>query len=98
MSVFVRSFGPVVDLDALIRLGLDPDPGLAFLLLVALATFALLYASVVLATAAGVVNRNSTLLRNAQPAQNRKSGKVNRRGVRNLNPFGLLVIIGFVIA
>ena len=95
---FVRSFGPVVDLDALIRLGLDPDAGLAFLLLVALATFALLYASVVLATAAGVVNRNSTLLRNAQPARDRDSVKINRRGVRNLNPFGLLVIIGFVIA
>jgi hypothetical protein len=98
MRSFVRSFGPVVDLDALIRLGLDPDPGLAFLLLVALATFALLYASVVLATAAGVVNRNSTLLRNAQPAPKRRSVQDNRRGVRNLNPFGLLVIIGFVIA
>jgi hypothetical protein len=94
----VRSVGPVVDLDALIRLGLDPDPGLAFLLLVALATFALLYASVVLATAAGVVNRNSTLLRNAQPAANRKAVTINRRGVRNLNPFGLLVIVGLMIA
>jgi hypothetical protein len=79
-------------------LGLDPDPGLAFLLLVALATLALLYASVVLATAAGVVNRNSTLLRDAQPERIKKLVKFNRRGVRSLNPFGLLVIIGVVIA
>jgi hypothetical protein len=89
---------PLVDVPALIRLGLDPDPGLAFLLLVALATFALLYASVVLATAAAIVNRNSTLLRNAQPAASRKSVRIDRRGVRNLNPFGLLVIIGLTIA
>lgn len=95
---YVHSPGSVVDVEALIRLGLDPDPGLAFLLLVALATFALLYASVVLATAAGVVNRNSTLLRNAQPAPYRRRVRINRRGVRNLNPYGLLVIIGFVIA
>ena len=95
---FVKSLGPVVDIDALIRLGLDPDPGLAFLLLVALATFALMYASVVLATAAGVVNRNSTLLRAAQPVHDGKSVKFNRRGVRSLNPFGLLAIAGFVIA
>jgi hypothetical protein len=95
---FVASSGPVVDEKALIRLGLDPDPGLAFLLLVALATLALLYASVVLATAAGVVNRNSTLLRDAQPERIKKLVKFNRRGVRSLNPFGLLVIIGVVIA
>ena len=95
---FVRDFGPALDEDALIRLGLDPDPGLAFLLLVALATFALLYASVVLATAAGVVNRNSTLLRNVQLASIVQPVKINHRGVRNLNPFGLVIIIGSVIA
>jgi hypothetical protein len=98
LESYVKTLGAVVDINALIRLGLDPDPGLAFLLLVALATFALLYASVVLATAAGVVNRNSTLLRSAQPANERKPVKINRRGVRNLNPFGLLAIFGFVIA
>jgi hypothetical protein len=98
LKPLIGSTGPVIDVKALIRLGLDPHPGLAFLLLVALATFALLYASVVLATAAGVVNRNSTLLRAAQPAPNRRAVKRNHRGVRNLNPFGLLLIIGLVVA
>jgi len=109
-----QPFGAAVDLKALIRLGLDPDPGLAFLLLVAVATVALLYTSVVLATSAGIVNRNSTLLRNAQaaPIQNpvipdlpeirqtdpRGIHPMNRRGIRHMNPFGLLAVVGVVIA
>jgi len=109
-----QSFGAAVELKALIRLGLDPNPGLAFLLLVAVATATLLYTSVVLATSAGIVNRNSTLLRNAQaaPIQNpviadlpeirqpdpRGIHPMNRRGIRHMNPFGLLAVVGVVIA
>lgn len=109
-----QPFGAAVDLKALTRLGLDPDPGLAFLLLVAVATLALLYTSVVLATSAGIVNRNSTLLRDAQPApirnlvttdlgeiyQTDRDGihPTNRRGIRHMNPFGLLAVVGVLIA
>ena len=109
-----QPFGAALDLKALTRLGLDPDPGLAFLLLVAVATLALLYTSVVLATSAGIVNRNSTLLRNAQPAPGRNPvttdlGEIyptnrdgihpaNRRGIRHMNPFGLLAVVGVLIA
>jgi hypothetical protein len=97
------SFGQTVDLKALVQLGLDPDPGLAFLLLVALATLALLYASVVLATAAGIVNRNSTLLRRAQPSSQQPpkrlaAVKFNRRGIPHMNPFGLLGAAAIVVA
>jgi len=93
-----RSFKQAVDLRALIQLGVDPDTGLAFLLLVAVATFALLYVSAVLATAAGVVNRNSTLLRRAESGSAAVSVRSNRRGIRHMNPFGLLVVTGCVIA
>ena len=59
----IESFASSLDVSALEDLALDPDPGLAFLLLIALATFALLYTAVVLATSASVVNRNSAVLR-----------------------------------
>ena len=59
----VQSFAPSLDVAALEDLALDPDPGLAFLLLVALATFTLLYACAVLATGAAIVSRNSAILR-----------------------------------
>jgi hypothetical protein len=52
-----------LDVSALEDMALDPDPGLAFLLLVAVATLALLYSGVVLATSTGIVNRNSAVLR-----------------------------------
>ena len=55
-----------LDVSQLEALGLEPNPGLAFLLLVTLATLTLLYSCGVLATGAGVVNRNSAVLRQAQ--------------------------------
>jgi hypothetical protein len=55
-----------LDVAQLEDLGLDPNPGLAFLLLVTLATVTLLYSCVVLATSAGIVNRNSAVLRQAR--------------------------------
>src|SRR5262249_8110886 len=48
-------------------------------------------------TAAGVVNRNSTLLRNSQPAPNGKWVRFDHRGMCNPNPFGLLIIIGVAV-
>jgi hypothetical protein len=106
---FGQPSGTPVELKALIRLGLDPDPGLAFLLLVAVATATLLYTSGVLATSAGIVNRNSTLLRNAQADPARTGLPVgsqttpdgihhrNHRGIRNMNPFGLLAVVCVLI-
>jgi hypothetical protein len=87
----------VVDIDSLVRMGLDPASGLAFLLLVATAVIALLYASIVLATAGGIVNRNSTLLRTAESGSGpvRLSG---HRGALRMNPFGLLIVAGVAIA
>jgi hypothetical protein len=55
-----------LDVSQLEALGLDPNPGLAFLLLVTLATLTLLYGCGVLATSAGIVNRNSAVLRQAR--------------------------------
>jgi hypothetical protein len=46
----------------LMKLALDPDPGIAFFLVAAVATTALLYLSLVLATAMRVLRRNSLLL------------------------------------
>ena len=54
-----------LDVSQLEALALDPNPGLAFLLLMALAALTLLYSCVVLATSAGIVNRNSAVLRQA---------------------------------
>jgi len=56
-----------LDVSELEAIALDPDPGLAFLLLVALATIVMLYACTVLATTAGIVNRNSAVLREENP-------------------------------
>jgi hypothetical protein len=58
-----NSAPPDLDVSALEAIALDPNPGLAFLLLVATATLVLLYCSVVLATGVGIVNRNSAVLR-----------------------------------
>ena len=60
---FIHSAADYLDVSGLEAIALDPDPGLAFLLLVALATLVLLYGCVVLATSAGIVNRNSAVLR-----------------------------------
>jgi hypothetical protein len=92
-----------LDLSLLEKLALDPDPGLAFLLLVALATLALLYASAVLATSAGVVNRDSAVLRAAQsasiPATQPGPARLREnRGLLDIDPFGLLRVAGVLIA
>jgi hypothetical protein len=91
------SFTSYLDLTDLEKLALDPGPGMAFLLLVALATLALLYAAVVLATSGGVVDRNSVVLRESQPAstEDKARARTHRpdlRGVLDLNPLGLLFV------
>ena len=51
-----------VDHNALINLALDPDAGLAFFLVIAIAASALLYASLTLETGAVIVHRNLNLM------------------------------------
>ena len=92
-----------LDVPKLESIALDPAPGLAFLLLVALATVALLYSCGVLATSAAVVNRNSALLRGDRAAGDvEHQHRGDLRGALNLNPFnvfalGALVTVAIVL-
>ncbi len=71
---FGNSVAAYLDVSALEDIALDPDPGLAFLLLVAVAALVLLYSCVVLATGAGIVNRDSLLLRKERAAESETAG------------------------
>jgi hypothetical protein len=62
---------PLLDSTLMMKLALDPDPGVAFFLVTAVATVALLYLSLVLATAISTLRRNSQLL--ARSAVNARS-------------------------
>jgi hypothetical protein len=53
---------PLLDWTMLIQLALDPDPGIAFFLVAAVAATTLLYLSLVLATSMRILRRNSLLL------------------------------------
>lgn len=100
------TYRDVVDIAALIQLAVDPHSGMAFFLVIGLATLALLHASIILTTGAGIVNRNSNVLRGAEelvrPASKQTSGgQRHRRGMPALNPYGLLglstIVIGLVV-
>ena len=97
-----KTFASYLEVGELERLALDPGPGMAFLLLIAVATLALLYASVTLATSGGVVDRNSVVLRESQraSAEDKARARVHRpdlRGALDLNPLGLLSVSAVVI-
>ena len=97
------TYKDVVDIAELIELAVDPHSGMAFFLVIALATLTLLHASIVLSTGAGIVNRNSNVLRGAEelvkPANKEASGgQRHRRGMPALNPYGLLALSSIVIA
>lgn len=97
------TYEDVVDMARLIELAVDLHSGMAFFLVVALATLALLHASIVLSTGAGIVNRNSNVLRGAEelvrPANKVSAGgRRHRRGMPALNPYGLLTLASIVIA
>ncbi|MBS0420161.1 MAG: hypothetical protein JSR66_20790 [Proteobacteria bacterium] len=97
------TYKDIVDIAELIELAVDPQSGMALFLVIGLATLALLHASIILSSGAGIVNRNSNVLRGAEelarPANKNGAGaKRHRRGLPALNPYGLLALASSVIA
>jgi hypothetical protein len=66
--VLAGSEKDLLDESALLALAIDPDQGLAFFLAAAVGAAALLYASLVLTTAAYLVHRNARVVEDAKPS------------------------------